>query len=169
MSLLKSLNDFFGERGPTESLEQIARREASEHTVLVVDDDKDFLNSCAEFLREAGYNVLKSSTGAKGLNMLRYAPKDISLVLLDYDMPELDGSDTLQFLRKMTPAMKVGAVSGLDETMLPASFREHVDQLLSKPFRREELLVFVRGLLTAPTHQPVATPALVSAVPAIAG
>ena len=148
MSFFSALTDCFGRQSPAEDTEEASRQAASRHTVLVVDDDKEFLDSCATFLREAGYNVLKSSTGSKGLNMLRYAPRDISVVLLDYDMPQLNGEETLQFLHKMSLQLKVGAISGLDESLLPASFREHVDSFLPKPFRRDELLQFVHELLT---------------------
>src|SRR6266404_4940035 len=88
-------------------------------TILVIDDDPSFLESIRLLLRGAGYNVLTSSTGPKGLDMLRYAPKDVSLVLLDYNMPRFNGAETLAFLSKLNPTLKVVAVSGFRVTELP--------------------------------------------------
>src|SRR5271170_5882060 len=95
-------------------------------TVLVIDDDPTFLEAISLLLCDAGYNVLTSSTGPKGLDMVRYAPKDVRLVLLDYNMPRFNGAETLEFLRKLNPALKVVAVSGYRVADLPESFHRGV-------------------------------------------
>jgi CheY-like chemotaxis protein len=109
-------------------------------TVLVIDDDPAFVEAIRLVLRDAGYNVLTSSTGPKGLDMVRYAPKDVRLVLLDYNMPRFNGAETLEFLRKLNPGLKVVAVSGFRVADLPESFHRGVDKFISKPFNNEELL-----------------------------
>jgi len=116
-------------------------------TILVIDDDPSFLESIRLLLREAGYNVLTSSTGPKGLDMLRYAPKDVSLVLLDYNMPRFNGAETLEFLRKLNPNLKVVAVSGFPVTELPENFHGGVRRFVSKPFSNDELLKTVEEVL----------------------
>jgi two-component system, cell cycle sensor histidine kinase and response regulator CckA len=116
-------------------------------TVLVIDDDPTFLEAIRLMLCEAGYNVLASSTGPKGLDMVRYAPKDIRLVLLDYNMPRFNGAETLEFLRKLNPALKVVAVSGFRVSDLPESFHRGVQKLLSKPFSNDQLLKTVEEVL----------------------
>ncbi len=116
-------------------------------TVLVIDDDPTFLEAIRLMLCEAGYNVLASSTGPKGLDMVRYAPKDIRLVLLDYNMPRFNGAETLEFLRKLNPALKVVAVSGFRASDLPESFHRGVQKLLSKPFSNDQLLKTVEEVL----------------------
>jgi hypothetical protein len=116
-------------------------------TVLVIDDDPTFLEAIRLLLREAGYNVLTSSTGPKGLDMVRYAPKDVRLVLLDYNMPRFNGAETLEFLRKLNPALKVVAISGFRVAELPESFHRGVEKFISKPFNNEELLKTVKEVL----------------------
>ena len=116
-------------------------------TVLIIDDDPTFLESIRLLLREAGYNVLTSATGPKGLDMVRYAPKDIRLVLLDYNMPRFNGAETLEFLRKLNPNLKVVAVSGFRVTELPESFQNGVKRFIPKPFSNEELLKTVEEVL----------------------
>jgi two-component system, cell cycle sensor histidine kinase and response regulator CckA len=116
-------------------------------TVLVIDDDPTFLEAIRLILREAGYNVLTSSTGPKGLDMVRYAPKDVRLVLLDYNMPRFNGAETLEFLRKLNPALKVVAISGFRVAELPESFHRGVEKFISKPFNNEELLKTVKEVI----------------------
>jgi two-component system cell cycle sensor histidine kinase/response regulator CckA len=116
-------------------------------TVLVIDDDPTILEAIRLLLSEAGYNVLTSSTGPKGLDMVRYAPKDVRLVLLDYNMPRFNGAETLEFLRKLNPNLKVVAVSGYRAKDLPESFHHGVERLLSKPFSNDQLLKTVQEVI----------------------
>ncbi len=130
----------------SEALGSRAQRKQSSHTaepkdtIVVIDDDSAFLDSMRTILGEEGYNVLVSSTGPKGLDMMRYAGHDVGAVLLDFNMPRFNGAATLQFLRKLSPKMKVVAVSGVNASELPADFCEGVDRLLSKPFTNAQLL-----------------------------
>ncbi len=116
-------------------------------TILVIDDDPTILEAIRLLLSEAGYNVLTSSTGPKGLDMVRYAPKDVRLVLLDYNMPRFNGAETLEFLRKLNPNLKVVAVSGYRMSDLPESFHRGVERLLSKPFSNDQLLKTVAEVI----------------------
>ena len=108
--------------------------------VLIIDDDTSFLEAMRSLLSSAGYDVLTSSTGPKGLDMLRYAPRDIGAVLLDFNMPRFNGTETLQFLRKLSPQVKVLAVSGVSLKELPSEFRDGVERFVPKPFSNDDLL-----------------------------
>ena len=119
----------------------------SKSTVLVIDDDPNFLEAMRMVLRTEGYNVLTSSTGPKGLDMLRYAGDDIRAVLLDFNMPRFNGAETLQFLRKLNPDMKVLAVSGVKLDELPPDFRKQTDRFLPKPFSNSDLLKTIDEVL----------------------
>jgi CheY-like chemotaxis protein len=120
-------------------------------TILVIDDDPSFLESIKLLLREAGYNVLTSATGPKGLDMVRYAPKDVRLVLLDYNMPRFNGAETLEFLRKLNQTLKVVAVSGFRVTELPENFHRGVERFVSKPFNNDDLLKIIQEVLESST------------------
>ena len=101
--------------------------------------------------------MLTSSTGPKGLDMVRYAPKDVRLVLLDYNMPRFNGAETLEFLRKLNPGLKVVAVSGFRVAELPESFHRGVERFVSKPFNNDELLKTVEEVIegTSASEAPV--------------
>ena len=126
----------------------------SKPTVLVIDDDPSFLDAMRMVLRGEGYNVLASSTGPKGFDMLRYAGGDIRAVLLDFNMPSFNGTDTLQFLRKLNPDVKVLAISGVRLDELPSEFRQQTDRFIPKPFTNADLLRTLDEVL-----QPNAAPA----------
>jgi len=119
----------------------------SKATILIIDDDPSFLDTMRKVLSSEGYNVLASSTGAKGLDMVRYARGDVSAVLLDFNMPRFNGAETLQFLRKLSPNAKVLAVSGVTAAELPPDFREGVERLIPKPFSNADLLKTLEELL----------------------
>ncbi len=119
----------------------------SKGTILVIDDDPKFLEAMRILLRGAGYNVLTSGTGPKGLDMIRYAPRDVRTVLLDFNMPGFNGAETLEYLRKLTPNVKVIAVSGFKVTELPQSFQKGVERFVAKPFSNDELLQTIEEVL----------------------
>jgi CheY-like chemotaxis protein len=116
-------------------------------TVLVIDDDPKFLETMRILLRGAGYTVLTSNNGPKGLDMIRYAPRGVRTVLLDFNMPGFNGAETLQYLRKLNPNVKVIAVSGFKVNELPASFQKGVERFVAKPFSNGELLETIEEVL----------------------
>ncbi|HUI05970.1 MAG TPA: response regulator [Verrucomicrobiae bacterium] len=127
-------------------------------TVLVIDDDAKFLETMRILLGGAGYGVLTSNTGPKGLDMLRYGPRDVGVVLLDFNMPRFNGADTLEYLRKLNGQVKVIAVSGLRTDELPVGFQEGVDRFVAKPFSNGELLETLQDVLGGnPEAEPAAS------------
>ena len=116
-------------------------------TVMVIDDDQQFLNSVGSMLEAAGFAVLLSNSGSKGLNMLRYTPHDVHAMLLDYSMPGFNGDETLKHARQLKPNLKIIGVTGLALTELPPSYRDGVDALVLKPFNNSELVASIRKLL----------------------
>ncbi len=130
-------------------------------TILIIDDDPGFLDAMRTVLKSEGYNVLASSTGPKGLDMVRYARGDIGAILLDFNMPRFNGAETLQFLRKLSPKVKVLAVSGVNSNELPSDFREGVERFIPKPFSNADLLKTLEEILDndQAADASVATPA----------
>lgn len=73
--------------------------------VLLVDDDKDFLGLLSRNIESWGYKVISSLSGKDALGMFRRMKADI--VVLDYQMPGMDGIDTLKGLRGMDEKVPV--------------------------------------------------------------
>jgi CheY-like chemotaxis protein len=137
------LKKLFGgqeEESPATTAAAVQQARRRQCTVLVIDDDPSFLEAMKPALEGEGYNVLTSSSAPKGLNMIRYAPRDIAVVLLDYTMPSLDGAGALTYVRQLNPKLKVIAVTGSERDLVPAEFRDGVDAFVKKPFEMAALL-----------------------------
>ncbi|WP_051205663.1 response regulator [Butyrivibrio sp. FC2001] len=66
--------------------------------ILLVDDDEDILAMSGRWLEKAGYEVIKAMSGSEALSAL--SANKIDLVLLDYVMPDMNGTETLKKIRE---------------------------------------------------------------------
>jgi CheY-like chemotaxis protein len=126
------------------------------YTVLVIDDDVVFQQFVSSVLIKHGFTVLVAFSGLKGLDLLSFDPWDIRVVLLDYTMPGLDGTKTLQHLRNLNPSIKVVAVTVSKPHSVTAGFRDGVDGYIEKPIRARELIETIDSLVASkPTGSPL--------------
>jgi DNA-binding response OmpR family regulator len=114
-------------------------------TVLVVDDEPGITEALNELLSEEGFHVLTALNGKQALE--RIAEKRPELILLDYMMPGMDGSELLTALRRDSayqdiPVLMMSFIprSSIPLACTPTAF-------LRKPFRIEQLLAEVDRLL----------------------
>nr|WP_280219225.1 response regulator transcription factor [Nocardia neocaledoniensis] len=115
-------------------------------TVLVVDDDPDVLASVERGLRLSGFRVLVARDGAAALrSVTEHAP---DAVVLDMNMPVLDGAGVVTALRAMgndVPVCVLSARSSVDDRI--AGLESGADDYLVKPFELAELVARIRALL----------------------
>ena len=127
--------------------------------VLVVDDQEDIREMARLVLTGAGYEVATASTGREGLRLARETTFD--LVLLDINMPGLDGWATLRLLR---------ADEGLDDLAVAmfsvksevrdkiSSLKDGAIDYITKPFGVDELVNRVSRILAAKSGGAPAVP-----------
>jgi CheY-like chemotaxis protein len=77
--------------------------------ILVVEDNPLNLKLIRDVLQVAGYDVIEAHTGEEGLHLAREDPPD--LVLMDLQLPGIDGTETLRRLRQDSLARKVPVVA----------------------------------------------------------
>ena len=109
-------------------------------TILVIDDDLVLLQTVKSLLGKRGFNVVTSSSGQKGLDMLRDTARDICVVVLDYRMPGLNGDETLKVIKQLSPNAKVIGLTAVDLDSVPEAYLDGGDKLLTKPVIATQLI-----------------------------
>jgi DNA-binding NtrC family response regulator len=143
---LQGLRGLFG-GGEEPAPDVTTQPDGEKTTILVIDDDRSLLDALRVLLEQAGFNVMASNTGVKGLNILRYAPGQVKVVLLDFAMPEFNGAQTLHYIRQLCPNAKVIGVTGVSLESLPADYRDGVDDIVHKPFASAQLVEHIKTML----------------------
>ncbi len=124
---------------------------------LAIDDDEEFLKPIKELLEPYGVDVHAFADPIKALDTFDREKNNIHLVLLDYNMPKLDGAKTCGWLKEFNPDVKVIIVSGFDELRLRELLAKHpIDGYIHKPFRIQEALHVIRDVMTKTGPKPVA-------------
>lgn len=114
--------------------------------LLVVDDDPDSLSIIAEALRWEGYGVKTAISGQEALEAIQNWSPD--LILLDVNMPGMNGLETLKDLRHKERYVSVMFISGNTATeAVIAGLDAGADDYIPKPFDPLELLARVRTQL----------------------
>lgn len=113
--------------------------------ILIVDDDREIVESIALFLRGEGYGILRAYNGLEALAVL--AEEDVHLMILDVMMPALDGIRTLMKLRESRniPVILLSAKSEDNDKIL--GLTAGADDYVTKPFNPSELVARVRSQL----------------------
>ncbi|HXV74943.1 MAG TPA: response regulator [Candidatus Polarisedimenticolaceae bacterium] len=133
-------------------------------SIMVVDDQADIRELTALLLEGAGYDVVAKPSGADALRHL--VAHSCQLVLLDINMPEMDGWETLRLIRADDsladlPVVMFSVKDRIHDRVL--GMQEGAVDYITKPFEVDQLLYRVRRVLEArrggprpPTSQPVA-------------
>ena len=113
--------------------------------ILVVDDDREIVDSIAIFLSGENYNVLKAYDGIEALDIL--SENEVHLMILDIMMPKLDGIKTLMKLRESRniPVIMLSAKSEDADKIL--GLTAGADDYVTKPFNPSELVARVKSQL----------------------
>ncbi len=113
--------------------------------VLVVDDDREIVESICIFLSGEGYKPLKAYDGIEALDIL--SENEVHLIILDIMMPKLDGIRTLMKLRESrnVPVILLSAKSEDADKIL--GLTAGADDYVTKPFNPSELMARVKSQL----------------------
>lgn len=137
---MNNINDQDGDLNPNNSLgidlDGLAKK--NRKNVLIVDDEPDTIFLLKQIFLKAGFNVSSSMSGSEGLHKINEINPD--LILLDLMMPDMDGWETYERMRKVTnvPVIIVSAIGRKDEIV--QALRMGADDYITKPFYNDELV-----------------------------
>ena len=112
-------------------------------TILVVDDEKNYLLVLSAVLEEEGYEVLTAQGGHEALEIQKSS--DLDLILTDMKMPAMDGIDLLENIKALDPDLPVimmtahGTIDKAVEAMQKGAY-----SYILKPFDNERLTIYVK-------------------------
>lgn len=108
--------------------------------VLIVDDEQIALDSSADMLSALGFNVIPRNNGYDGIDIYEKLMDQICFIILDLNMPGINGHDCLNRLRQINTDVKVIIVSGYyqDEEVEKISGERNL-VFLKKPFTIDQL------------------------------
>jgi two-component system, NtrC family, response regulator len=113
------------------------------HSILVVDDEPNYLLVLSELLRDEGFEVFTAPGGKEG--MVAIQEVDLDLVITDMQMPGIDGLQFLQKIKQINndlPVIMITAFAEVDKAV--AAMQAGAYNYLAKPFSNDELLVNIK-------------------------
>ncbi len=117
-------------------------------SILVVDDDYVILLSFSEILKKHGFHVKTAATGGEALKTLELETESIDLILLDIQLPDIEGTKLLVKIQEINPEIPTIMVTGsatLENATEALNFG--ADDYLMKPVSPGDLVDVVRQTL----------------------
>lgn len=132
-------------RALAEELARVEREAEKRRTILLADDERDLAIGLAALLKARGYDVEHARDGREALERLSRDPLP-DLVLLDYEMPQLDGEEVLRRLRREPRTAHLPVLLATAASIDLSRLRQ-VSGVLRKPYPRHLLFALVARLL----------------------
>lgn len=129
---------------------KIANPNGTRELILIVDDE-DFVTLLAQrVLTDESYRVITAKDGFQALDIYKKLLSQIDLVILDFTMPIMDGSEVFSELRTINPRVPVVLSSGFTEQdKLKWMLSKGLRGFIPKPYTQQKLLLQVRSTLDA--------------------
>lgn len=117
-------------------------------TILLIDDEERVIEAASEMLKLLGFTVISAKSGKEAIKIYQKTKNTIDLVVLDMVLPEMNGSEIFDHLKKINPKIKVllssgYSVNGLAEEILNKGCKGFIQ----KPFTLEKLSQRIRDVL----------------------
>ncbi len=125
--------------------------------IVLIDDDRTWLETLAECLRDRGFDVRTALGGSRGLELLGQGRERMAVV--DFHMPDLTGLELLRHLRHQRRDVNVLLLSSDDDPALPGrAWAEGAAAFVSKSLSPDVLLRTLVQILTEFSRRPPTSP-----------
>ena len=113
------------------------------NTILVVDDEPNYLVVLSELLKDEGYEVFTAQSGEKGLEIAK--ENDLDIIITDMRIPGMDGLELLKAVKSFNQYLPVIMVTAFGEVeKAVVAMKAGAYNYLAKPFSNDELLVNIK-------------------------
>ena len=117
-------------------------------TIMIVDDEEFNRSLGKEILETLGYSVILAENGAEALSLYKELQNSIDLIVLDMNMPVMDGRDTYIKIHEINEKVKIILASGYaDDNKLQDLYNLGLQDFLSKPYRISDFSALIRKVL----------------------
>jgi DNA-binding response OmpR family regulator len=120
-------------------------------TVLVVEDEASIASFVAAYLKNAGYAVRTTASGAEALKLV--ASEKPALVVLDLMLPDMDGVEVCKRIRQSTDLPVLMLTARDEDVDKIIGLEVGADDYMTKPFNPRELVARVRAILRRATTE----------------
>ena len=118
------------------------------NTVLVIEDEAQVRDSVRDLLELMQVRPMFAENGREGIDCYRQHADEISLAIVDMQMPIMDGAETILMLKQLNPDLKIILSSGYSESNSLARLNsERPDAFLQKPYSIDNFFQTVDSLL----------------------
>ncbi len=122
-------------------------------SILVIDDEKDFLESLARGLMVSGYSNLRLVLDPLEASRLVESGETYEIALIDITLPGMSGIELLERIKSLNPATQCIMVTAIDEVETAEEcMNKGACDYLVKPFSREELVQRIQRALEKKGH-----------------
>ncbi len=128
--------------------------------VLIIEDEKELAKVLKAYLERAGYEVLLAGRGDRGLSLWR--ENKPSLVLLDLNLPEMDGIDIAKEIRQTNDTPIIMVTARVDEVDRLLGLELGADDYITKPFSPREVVARVKAVLRRVEKSPENHPQVIN-------
>lgn len=125
--------------------------EENKRKILIIDDDENIREYVRFTLEDEGFEVFVADNGRTGLDI--FTRESIDLIITDLIMPEKEGIETIQDIRKIDKNCGIIAMSGVSnkDSYLSISSLLGAHAILHKPFKPKELMSVVNDIFNRDT------------------
>ena len=118
-------------------------------TILLVDDDNDFLDVGVNILRHLGYKVFGANSGKEAVDFFKENKDQFDLLIIDMIMPGMSGKETFDRIKEINPAVKILLLTGYTGPgKTNKMLKSGCDGVVEKPFKIKELSQKISDILS---------------------
>ncbi len=126
-----------------------SRERSLSRTVLLIDDEKSLIDTLSVFVESLGHKVLVAYDGKMGVEKFANYAENIDLVIIDMNMPVMDGANAIKSMRALSSSCKYIGISGhASENFQSNENQLGADAVLLKPFRFNALEECIASVLS---------------------